>query len=159
MLFVVMACTQALYPPLRNSGNLLNFSWTIAYLPVLLIIQVLLLAGIALFVSALAVFFRDTVHLFGILVQFWFFLTPVVYALNTIGERPARIIRWLNPMASLIEFYREILYGNAVPVGAVPTPGLPAVESIVRVLLTALAALALGYWFFQQRSGRFGEEL
>jgi lipopolysaccharide transport system permease protein len=62
-------------------------------------------------------------------------------------------------MASLLEFYREILYGNTVPIGVVPTPGLPAVESILRVLLTALAMLALGYWFFQQRSGRFGEEL
>jgi lipopolysaccharide transport system permease protein len=159
MLFVVIALVQAYYPPLRASGRLLNISWTVAYLPVLLVIQTLLLAGIALFLSALAVFFRDTVHLIGILVQFWFFLTPVVYSLNVVGETPARVIRWLNPMASLVEFYREILYGNVVPIGAVPTPGLPAVESILRVLLTALAALALGYWFFQRRSGRFGEEL
>jgi lipopolysaccharide transport system permease protein len=112
-----------------------------------------------LFVSALAVFFRDTVHLIGIVVQFWFFLTPVVYKLDILGELPARIIRWLNPMASLVEFYREILYGNAVTVGGVPTPGLPALESVLRVLLTSLALLAIGYWFFQRRSGRFGEEL
>jgi lipopolysaccharide transport system permease protein len=62
-------------------------------------------------------------------------------------------------MASLIEFYREILYGTAVPVGQVPTPGLPALDSIFRVLITALAVLAMGYWFFQRRSGQFGEEI
>ena len=159
MLFLVMIASQLLYPPLRESMHPLNFSWTIAYLPVLLLIQTLFLAGISLFVSALAVFFRDTVHLIGIVIQFWFFLTPVVYSLESVNGLAARLIRWLNPIASLVEFYREILYGGVVPTGAIPTPGLPALESILRVLLTALATLTLGYWFFQRRSGQFGEEL
>jgi homopolymeric O-antigen transport system permease protein len=158
VMFVVMAIVQLLYPPLLGR---LNFSWTFAYLPVLVIIQTLFLAGVALFMSALAVSFRDTVHLVGILIQFWFFLTPVVYSLKTINvsERAAQAIRWLNPMASLIDFYRDILYGNIVSGTQVPTPGLPALASILRVLLTALIMLALGYWFFQRRSGRFGEEI
>jgi len=158
VMFLVMAIVQLLYPPLLGR---LNFSWTFAYLPVLVIIQTLFLAGVALFMSALAVSFRDTVHLVGILIQFWFFLTPVVYSLKTINvsERAAQAIRWLNPMASLIDFYRDILYGNIVNGTQVPTPGLPALASILRVLLTALITLALGYWFFQRRSGRFGEEI
>jgi lipopolysaccharide transport system permease protein len=159
VLFLVMAVAQALYPPLRETGRLINFSWTFAYLPVLLVIQVIFLAGVVLLVSAVAVFFRDAVHLIGIVIQFWFFLTPVVYKLDILGELPARVLRWVNPMASLVEFYREVLYGGAVAVGSVPTPGLPALESILRVLLTGLAMLAVGYWFFQRRSGRFGEEL
>ena len=159
MLFLVMIAAQLLYPPLRESTHPLNFSWTIAYLPVLLLIQTIFLAGISLFVSALAVFFRDTVHLIGIVIQFWFFLTPVVYSLDSVNGLAARLIRWLNPIASLVEFYREILYGAVVPMGAIPTPGLPALESVLRVLLTALATLTLGYWFFQRRSGQFGEEL
>jgi lipopolysaccharide transport system permease protein len=158
MMFVLMAGVQLL-----TLGRL-NFAWTIAYMPVLIVIQALFLAGVALFTSALAVRFRDFVHLLGILVQLWFFLTPVAYALDslqaTFGGVPlARIIRWVNPMASLIEFYREALYGTAVPVGQVPTPGLPALTSVLRVLITALVVLVLGYWFFQRRSGRFGEEI
>jgi lipopolysaccharide transport system permease protein len=161
MLFLVMAVVQLLYPPL---GGQLNFSWTFAYLPVLMIIETIFLAGVALFTSALAVFFRDFVHLIGILLQFWFFLTPVVYSLDTIGVRVggvalATIIRWLNPMASLIDFYRDILYGNVVAPGQVPTPGLPALTSVLRVLVTALITLTIGYWLFQRRSGRFGEEI
>jgi lipopolysaccharide transport system permease protein len=159
VLFLVMAVAQALYPPLRETGRLINFSWIFAYLPVLLVIQTIFLAGVVLLVSAVAVFFRDAIHLIGIVVQFWFFLTPVVYKLDILGELPARVLRWVNPMASLIEFYREVLYGGAVAVGSIPTPGLPALESILRVLLTGLAMLAIGYWFFQRRSGRFGEEL
>ena len=161
MLLVVMAVVQLLYPPL---GGQLNFSWTFAYLPVLMIIETIFLAGVALFTSALAVFFRDFVHLIGILLQFWFFLTPVVYSLDNLSGRVggvalATIIRWLNPMASLIDFYRDILYGNVVGPGQVPTPGLPALTSVLRVLVTALVTLTIGYWLFQRRSGRFGEEI
>jgi lipopolysaccharide transport system permease protein len=158
MMFLVMAIVQLLYPPLHGR---LNFAWTFAYLPVLLIIQTLFLAGVALFMSALAVSFRDTVHLIGIFVQFWFFLTPVVYSLQTINvsARVAQAIRWINPMASLIDFYRDILYGNVVPTTQVPTPGLPALTGVLRVLLTALIVLTLGYWFFQRHSRQFGEEI
>jgi lipopolysaccharide transport system permease protein len=161
MMLLLMAVVQLLYPPL---GGRLNFAWTFAYLPVLLIIETIFLAGVALFASALAVFFRDFVHLIGILLQFWFFLTPVVYSLEHIGIRVggvalATAIRWLNPMASLIDFYRDILYGNVVGPGQVPTPGLPALTSVLRVLVTALITLTIGYWFFQRRSGRFGEEI
>jgi lipopolysaccharide transport system permease protein len=164
MMFLVMAVVQLLYPPLHEQGRLLNFAPTVAYLPVLIGIQMLFLAGVALFMSALAVHFRDFVHLIGILLQFWFFLTPVVYSLDvlrvTIGGVPlAQVVRWLNPMASLIEFYREILYGNTVQGSQVPTPGLPALTSVLRVLITALVVLAFGYWFFQRRSGQFGEEI
>ncbi|MEO7911370.1 MAG: ABC transporter permease, partial [Roseiflexaceae bacterium] len=163
MMFLVMAVVQLLYPPLHEQGRL-NFAPTIAYLPVLIGIQVLFLAGVALFMSALAVHFRDFVHLIGILLQFWFFLTPVVYSLDVLrvtigGVALAQVVRWLNPMASLIEFYREILYGNTVQGSQVPTPGLPALTSVLRVLITALVVLAFGYWFFQRRSGQFGEEI
>jgi lipopolysaccharide transport system permease protein len=158
MLFLVMAVVQ-----LGTLGRL-NFAWTFAYLPVLLIIQALFLTGVALFTGALAVHFRDFVHLIGILLQFWFFLTPVVYSLDMIdttifGIPLAPLVRWLNPMASLIEFYREILYGQAVAAPNVPTPGLPALTSVLRVLITAIVVLAAGYWFFQRRSGTFGEEI
>lgn len=156
MLFLVMAVVQLFYAPLEGR---LNFSWTFSYLPVLMIIQTIFLAGVTLLLSALAVFFRDVVHLIGIFMQFWFFLTPVVYSLDVIDPALARVVRWLNPMASLVEFYRDILYGNAVTSGLIPTPGIPALDSVLRVLLTALAMAAFGYWFFQRQSARFGEEL
>ena len=161
MLLLVIASVQLFYAPLRQQGMILNFSWTFAYLPVLLVIQTIFLTGIALFLGALAVFFRDLVHLVGIFVQAWFFLTPVVYAYELINLSPTvvTVIRWLNPMASLVEFYRGILYGTAVPVGGIPTPGLPALDSVLRVLITAVLTLALGYWYFQRQSGRFGEEI
>jgi len=159
MLLLMMAVVQLAYAPLRAAGHWTNFSWTFAYVPVLLGIQTVFLAGVALFLSAVAVRYRDTVHLIGILLQFWFFLTPVVYSLDRVAGPLAQAVRWLNPMASLVEFYREVLYGNVVAANQIPTPNLPALDSVLRVLLTALATLALGYWYFQRRSGEFGERL
>jgi lipopolysaccharide transport system permease protein len=154
MMFLVIALVQ-----LFSLGSL-NLSWTISYLPVLLIIQTIMLAGLALLLSALAVFLRDIVHLVGIVVNIWFFLTPIIYPLSTFSdERIARLVRWLNPMASLVEFYREILYGNPVPVGLIPTPGIPALSSVLRVSVTAIILLVAGYWVFQRSSARFGEEI
>jgi len=138
----------------------LNLSWTIAYLPVIMVLQTIFLAGLALLLGAGAVFFRDVVHLIGIVINIWFFLTPIIYPLSTISEGlAARIIRWLNPLASIIEFYREIIYGNTVPVGLIPTPGVPALSAMLRVGVTSLVVLAIGYWVFQRVSCHFGEEL
>ncbi len=154
MMLLVMAVVQ-----LVGIGRL-NVAWSFAYLPVLVLIQTVLLAGLALLLGALAVFFRDVVHLVGIVVNIWFFLTPVIYPLGAFGEGLAvRLVRWLNPMASLIEFYREVLYGSPVPVDQIPTPGLPALTSVLRVAVTALLYLTAGYWVFQRVSRRFGEEL
>lgn len=106
----------------------LNLSWTIVYLPVIMVLQTIFLTGLALLLGAGAVFFRDVVHLIGIVINIWFFLTPVIYPLSTISEGlAARIIRWLNPLASIIEFYREIIYGNPVPVGFINT-GYPCAQ-------------------------------
>ncbi len=138
----------------------LNLSWSIAYLPVIMALQTIFLAGLALLLGAGAVFFRDVVHLIGIVINIWFFLTPIIYPLSTISEGvAARIIRWINPLASIIEFYREIIYGNVVPVGLIPTPGVPALSAMLRVGVTGLIVLAIGYWVFQRVSRHFGEEL
>lgn len=154
MMFLVMVVVQLL-----TIGRLNNF-WTFAYLPVLIIIQTVFLVGLAMLLGSAAVFFRDVVHLIGIVMNIWFFLTPVIYPLGVFGDGLAvRLVRWLNPMASLIEFYREILYGNAVPVGMIPTPALPALSSVLRVGVTAGIMLVIGYWVFQRVSRRFGEEI
>ncbi|WP_129631464.1 ABC transporter permease [Candidatus Oscillochloris fontis] len=154
MMFLVIAYVQ------WSSLGYLNLAWSVTYLPVLIIMQTALLAGIAMFLGAVAVFFRDVVHLVGIVINIWFFLTPVIYPLSNFGDGlGVRLVRWLNPMASLIEFYRETIYGAAVAVGQIPTPAVPALSSMLRVGITALVILVAGYWVFERTSGKFGEEI
>jgi lipopolysaccharide transport system permease protein len=138
----------------------LQFSWTFAFLPVILMIQIVFLFGVTLFLSTIAIFFRDTTHIIDIFIQLWIFLTPVFYSLEAVTQGnviAAKAVRWLNPMASLVDFYRDILYGQ--PNNPIPTPGLPALDGVFRTLLTALVILAIGAYVFHHNSGRFGEEI
>lgn len=136
----------------------LTFSWTFAFLPVIIMIQVIFLIGLVLLLATMAVFLRDTTHIVDILLQLWIFVTPVFFSLEQIvSPTLARLLRWVNPMASIIDFYRDILYGQ--PTNVIPTPGLPALDGVFRTLLTALVVLALGSYVFHRYSGRFGEEI
>lgn len=138
----------------------LQFSWTFTFLPVILMIQIVFLIGVTLFLSTIAIFFRDTTHIVDIFIQLWIFLTPVFYSLETVTQGnviAAKAVRWLNPMASIIDFYRDILYGQ--PNNPIPTPGLPALDGVFRTLLTSLVILAIGAYVFHRNSGRFGEEI
>lgn len=117
--------------------------------PAIVLIQTIFLLGLALFLSSLNVFFRDTQVIMDVLLLAWFFLTPVFYRLGDVVPQYARLVRWLNPMASLIDFYRDIFYLG----------GMPGLDALVRTLVTALLVLLVGYLFFLRLSPRFGEEV
>jgi lipopolysaccharide transport system permease protein len=132
--------------------------WTIVYLPVILLVHLIFLVGLALLLAALAIYFIDTIHFVGIFLQIWFFLNPIVYSLTIVNQSFARVVRWVNPMASIVEYYREVIYGLP-QIGVLPTPGIPAAESILRTLLTGLVILACGYWLFRRVHDSISERL
>ncbi|HZQ08685.1 MAG TPA: ABC transporter permease [Anaerolineae bacterium] len=125
------------------------------YFPIIFICQLALVMGIAFFLSAANVYFRDTGVITGVLLTAWFFLSPVFYSVPQLTTNYSRLVYYLNPMASIIEAYRNILYGSTD--GAPPGP--PDIGFLLRTLITALLVLVLGYIFFLRASRRFGEEL
>lgn len=125
------------------------------YFPVIFVSQLALIMGLAFFLSAANVYFRDTGVITGVLLTAWFFLTPVFYSVPQLTENYSRLVYYLNPMASIIEAYRNILYGS--PNGAPPGP--PDIGFLLRTLATSIVVLLLGYIFFTRVSRRFGEEL
>ncbi len=145
------------------------FTVALLLLPVLIVIQTIFCIAIALFVSALTVQYRDTTIIMEVLLQAWFFLTPVFYAVEEVtarwqGFQAARLLRWINPMASIVDYFRDILYGGVVKInqetGLAPpaSPGWPSLDGIARTALTVLVLLVLAYVFFARRSERFAEE-
>lgn len=124
------------------------------YFPVVFLSQLALVMGIAFLLSATNVYFRDTGVVIGVFLTAWFFLTPVFYSVPQLTEN-SRLVYYLNPMASIIEGYRNILYGstNGAP------PGPPDIAFLLRTLATALIVLLIGYLVFMRVSNRFGEEL
>jgi ABC-type polysaccharide/polyol phosphate export permease len=147
--------------------NGIPFTPALVLLPLVIAIQTAFCLAIALFVSALTVQYRDTTIVMEVLLQAWFFLTPIFYVLESVTiwlwvAWAAQWIRWLNPMAAIVDFYRDMLYGrfSTTVLGAVPSgpPGWPSPLGVGRTGLTVLLLLLLAYWFFIRRSERFAEE-
>lgn len=124
-----------------------NWTWLIG-IPYLLAVQALLIMGIVLFIASLDVYFRDLEHLTDVFVGLiWFYLTPVIYPLSIV---PDKYHTWvlLNPMASLIEGWRDLFLQNQLP-GADLWPAL----------VFAAGMVALGTFSFKQMEGGFADAL
>jgi lipopolysaccharide transport system permease protein len=120
-------------------------------LAALLLVPLLALAtvsalGVALWLSALNVQYRDVRYAVPFLVQLWLFATPVAYPSSLAGE-PWRTILGLNPMAGVVEGFRWALLGTT------PPPGPLLFASIG----TALALLVTGFLYFHRVEDRFAD--
>ncbi len=127
-------------------------------LPVIIVVQTCFTLGMVLMLSTLHVFYRDTAMIMEIVMLAWFFLTPIFYSISQLPPyyelwgmnlNVHRILYILNPMASLINMYRDMLYYGY----------RTDLDFFLRTAITALAVLAAGYWFFIRYSSRFGEEV
>lgn len=125
------------------------------WLPAVLMITVLLamfVAGFSLALGAISVLFRDTVHLWPIALQIWFFLTPIVYARETIQDRIPRwaeIILEVNPMNAFVTTYRDLLYHARGP----------ELDNLLVMTGFALVSFILGWKIFLRLARRLPEEV
>jgi lipopolysaccharide transport system permease protein len=102
----------ALYALALAVGTAFHATWLL--LPIVLILFLGLGFGLALLLAPLCVFFRDVIQLLGIIVQVWFWLTPVVYERTTLGPMLQTAIAW-NPPAAYLKAVRTLLVAGTVP--------------------------------------------
>lgn len=135
----------------------------------LLITEIIFVLGLALLLGSLHVFYRDISMIMDVLMLAWFFLTPVMYPLSRFGEfvtvlgirfMPAQVMRWVNPMASLVDGYRTVLWGTISATGVV-SAGPVAMDPayLLRTFVTAVVVLVVGYFVFARTQHLFGETL
>lgn len=119
--------------------------------------------GLALLLAIGNVYFRDTSYLIALVLQFWFYLTPVVYpgALvdRVVAERgglqlagidiPVAQLYGLNPMERFTSVFRALLYDNRFPTW----------QDWLGCSLSAVLALVVGWLVFRRFSKRLAEEL
>lgn len=122
--------------------------WIFLEIIPLLIVQVLFSIGVGVTLGVLNVFFRDVGQFFGIVLQFWFWMTPIVYPASILPEGLKRFML-LNPMAVLVDGYQKILVTGTSPDWKM--------VAVVAVLSLALCAVALR--LFRVRSGEMVDEL
>lgn len=128
------------------SGNFPGWAY-LALLPILAI-QVAFAIGLGISLGVLNVFFRDVGQFFGIFLQFWFWLTPIVYPVTILPERLQPLMS-LNPMAHLTHAYQTILVSGQ----------WPSWQTLWPVTVLALLLCALGFYLFRKHAGEMVDEL
>lgn len=129
-------------------GYGLGITINIVFYPILLFVQFVLLLGISLFVSSITVYFRDLQHFIGVLLQLFFYATPIVYSVETIPENFQWILKY-NPMTYIIEGYRDIFYYQT----------MPEIGTLLIVLVIGILLCVTGYIVFNKLQKKFAEEL
>lgn len=116
--------------------------------PFLVILMMMSACGIGMILSALNAKYRDIGYTIPFIVQFWMFLSPIVYPSSMVPEK-YQILYGLNPMAGVIEGFRSILLGS------IPFP--TAMVTLSAVVSTIL--FIAGIFYFRQTERFFADIL
>lgn len=101
------------------------------WIPLLVFITLGLAAGIGVFFGVLNVFIRDVGQMLNVVLQFWFWLTPVVYMLTIVPEK-YHWLMMLNPMTGLtMSYHNVLLYDRAPDLGILAYPIFIAIISLI----------------------------
>lgn len=121
-----------------------NFKITILLVPLLLIYLFIITLGVSLLVSALAVYFRDLIYLYGIALQILCYMTPIFYPVEALPEN-IKVILNFNPLFHIVTYFRKIvLYGV-----------YPSVEENTVCCLFGLIIMIIGYKAFKKGENGF----
>ncbi len=105
---VVLAVVLAVFGPRHAEG--------LIYVPVLIVVQLVMGMGLAYLLAALNVFFRDVQHILGVLLMAWYFLTPVLFPVAIVADRPQQLfLLYTNPMTAVIVGYHRALLDGLPP--------------------------------------------
>lgn len=145
MLAIVVALSLAYVPEARDTV------WLALPLAAL---AVCLVAGLGLAVASLNAIYRDVEHLVAALLLPWFFLTPVLYSLESIPgvsdhPRLVDLIHWANPLTPAMEAIRDPLFFGE----------LPAAGDVLYLAVAAVASLVLGAFVFSRVDDRVAVEV
>jgi lipopolysaccharide transport system permease protein len=119
----------------------------IAFVP-LLVVQQGLATGLGILLGTLHVFFRDVGQLWTVLLNLWFWATPIVYHVDILPQGVRPLLAW-NPLTPLFLSYQTIVLEGRWPDWS--TLGVP--------LATALVLLVVGLFAFRKLSGEMVDEL
>ena len=122
-------------------------TWHLILLPVCLLLLMCFCMGLGMMLSALAVFFRDVMHLWTVVITAWMYLTPIFWTTDYISQMAhwIQVLVVVNPMYNYLQFMRDIFLFNTVP--SALTFGLCVAWDIL--------ALAIGYTVFHKTEHKF----
>ena len=113
-------------------------------LPFIVIVVSIFCVGLSLLISALSVFFRDVMHLWGVLITAWTYATPLFYPYEMLDGWMQAIMQF-NPMFHYINFFRNIMMWNTNPGG---------LECLICFGMAAVTFL-IGFIVFRKTESKF----
>lgn len=128
------------------SGNFPGWAF-LGMIPVL-ILQIAFSIGLGISLGVLNVFFRDVGQFFSILLQFWFWFTPIVYPVTILPENVRPLLTW-NPIAPVMAAYQQILVSGQ----------WPQWQTLWPTALVGGALCVFGMRLFRKRAGEMVDEL
>ncbi|MEA2490502.1 MAG: lipopolysaccharide transport system permease protein [Acidobacteriota bacterium] len=126
-----------------------HISATILLVPVLMFVQTIFVAGIALIVSSASVLFRDLRDIITNLMQLGFFVTPIIYLIDNVQSRPLRALLRMNPMTPFVVSYQDVLFFGR----------LPNLSDTILMLAYAAASLTAGFFVFDRLRDTLAEAI
>ena len=139
-------------------------AFVLPWLPLLalfMLVFALFSVGVAMVLSIANVYFRDLSYLLTIVLQFWFYLTPILYPVDMVATQSDRLgglggtsvtllnLYQLNPVEGYIEIFRNLLYDNA----------MPELSRILIALAWAIGAFGAGVWLYSKKERQMAELL
>ncbi|HRV93089.1 MAG TPA: ABC transporter permease [Anaerolineae bacterium] len=118
----------------------------IIWLPYFLLLALCTSLGVALWLSAMNVQFRDVRYTVPFIVQFWLFATPIAYPSSLLSE-PWRTLYAINPMVGVVEGFRWALLGT----DTAPGPMIIVSSAVALVLLVS------GMYYFRRMEKTFAD--
>lgn len=117
--------------------------WT---LPLFMLLAIITALGVALWLSAINVKYRDVNYALPFLTNFWLFITPVAYSANVISQK-WQLVYSLNPMAGVVNGFRWALLGAETVLG-------PALAVSIGISLIVLIG---GLFYFRNMERTFAD--
>lgn len=120
-------------------------SWSFLTLPLVLAEFLLFTTGVCFLTSTLNIFFRDLERVVGVLLQAWFFMSPIFYKLENVQDNMHIILRY-NPITCYLEAWRNIFYSPIVDF-----------RPLLMGIIPALLVWFIGYGFFHLNHRKIAE--
>jgi len=123
-------------------------SLAVVFAPVFLVMAYVAALGVALFLSAVNVRYRDVPYAIPFLLQIWLFLSGVVYAIDALPQRWQWLLA-LNPMTAVISGFQWGILGA----------GAPHLGTTLVSIAATVVFIVLGLWYFRRSEPRFADTI